>query len=160
MTLFTRADGTVDSRGLCWEEIKRRRMDVQLVFSTETPPVLVVLFMGKWSRRKGALRTIPPPMQGVTQLSYQEEVEREATQVREAMEGIQSLGKGVVLTPIMALVAPRRSQNSSSRKPAPTPRVAEKRFRKALRDLSAASILVGMQKGLRNMINSVKTKRK
>jgi hypothetical protein len=31
----------------------------------------------------------------------------------------------------------------------PTPRVAEKRFRKALRDLSAASILYGMQKGLR-----------
>jgi hypothetical protein len=38
--------------------------------------------------------------------------------------------------------------------------VAEKRFRKALRDLSAASILYGMQKGLRKMMSSVKVKRK
>jgi hypothetical protein len=134
-------------------------VDVRLVFYTAILLALVSVFMGKWSPRKGALRTIPPSTQ-VTQLSYQEEVEREATQVREAMEGIQSLGEGVVLTPIMALAAPRGSHNSSSRRPAPTPRVAEKRFRKALRDLSAASILVGMQKGLRKMINSVKAKRK
>jgi hypothetical protein len=60
----------------------------------------------------------------------------------------------------MVLAVPQSSQNSSSRRPAPTPKVAEKRFRKALRDLSAASILFGMQKGLRKMINSVKTKRK
>jgi hypothetical protein len=83
----------------------------------------------------------------------------EGSQVREAMEGIQSLGEGVVRMPIMALAVPRSSQNSSSRRPAPTPKVAEKRFRKALRDLSAASILLGMQKGLRKMINSVKAKR-
>jgi hypothetical protein len=136
-------------------------MAVQLVFFIVTPTLLVCLFMGKWSQRKGALRTIHTPSAlGPTPLSYQEEVEREATQVREAMEGIQSLEEGVVRTPIMALAAPRSSQNSSSRRPAPTPKVAEKRFRKALRDLSAASILFGMQKGLRKMINSVKAKRK
>jgi hypothetical protein len=63
----------VVSRGHCWKEIKRRGMDARLVFFTKIPPVLVGLFMGKWSRRKGALRTIPPSTQGVTQLSYQEQ---------------------------------------------------------------------------------------
>jgi hypothetical protein len=38
--------------------------------------------------------------------------------------------------------------------------VAEKRFIKAMRDLPAASILYGMQKGLRKMMNNVKVKRK
>jgi hypothetical protein len=97
--MFTRVDDTVGSRGHCWKRIKRNGMAIRLVFFTVTPPLLVGLFMGKWSRRKGALRTIPPSTQGLTQLSYQEEVEREATQVQEAMEGIQSLGEGVVRTP-------------------------------------------------------------
>jgi hypothetical protein len=157
--LFTRADDTVDPRGCYWEGIKRLRLGVRIVFFTASVIVLVRVFMGKWSQRKGALRSFQPSTQA-TQLSYQEEVERETAQVQDAMEGIQTLGEGVVLTPIMALAAPRRSQNSFAREPAPTPRAAQRRFRKALRDLSAASILVGMQKGLRKMMNSVKAKRK
>jgi hypothetical protein len=46
-------------------------------------------FMGKWSRKKGALRDIrAPSTQGLASSSYREEVEREATQVQETMEGI------------------------------------------------------------------------
>jgi hypothetical protein len=94
--MFTRADATVVSR-VCWRRrIRRKTMAVWLTSSSTILLLLAIgeLFMVKWSQKKGALRDIrAPSSQGLASSIYQEEVEREAAQVREAMEGMQSLGE-------------------------------------------------------------------
>jgi hypothetical protein len=70
------------------------------------------------------------------------------------------LSEGEVLKPVMALVAPRATLSLGQVRKRPRVVVMERRYRRRLREISAASALFSLTSGITRWWNKIKIKRK
>jgi hypothetical protein len=91
---------------------------------------------------------------------YQEAVEMETRRTEEAAEGLIQLIEGEVLTPVMALVAPRATPSLGHVRKRPRAVVMERRYRRKLKEILAASALFSLTSGITRCWNKIKIKRK
>jgi hypothetical protein len=87
-------------------------------------------------------------------------VEMESRRTEEAAEGLRQLSEGEVLTPVMALAAPRATPSLGQVRKLPRVVVMERRYRRRLREISAASVLFSLTSRITKWWNKIKLKRK
>jgi hypothetical protein len=87
-------------------------------------------------------------------------VELESRRTEEASEGLRQLSKGEVLTPVMALAAPRATSSLGQVRKCPMAVVMVRRYRRRFKEISAASALFSLTSGITRWWNKIKIKRK
>jgi hypothetical protein len=90
---------------------------------------------------------------------YQEAVEMEMRRTEEAAEGLRQLSEGEVLTPVMALAAPRAAPSLGQVRKRPRAMVMERRYKRKLKEISVASALFSLTSEITRRWNKIKIKR-
>jgi hypothetical protein len=83
----------------------------------------------------------------------------EMRRTEEAVEGFRQLSEGELLTPVMALAAPRAAPSLGQVRKRPRAVVMERRYKRKLKEISAASALFSLTSGITRRWNKIKIKR-
>jgi hypothetical protein len=83
----------------------------------------------------------------------------ESRRTEEEAEGLRQLSEGEVLTPVMALAAPRATPSLGQVRKRPRALIMERRYRRRLTEILAASALFSLTSGITRWWNKIKIKR-